>query len=45
MFVDPQTGGLVRKGLWDEAISEKISVMRTDDKAFTGLIVKCIEDA
>lgn len=45
MFVDPQTGKLAREGLWNEAIPEKISAMRIDDKAFTGLITKCIEDA
>lgn len=44
MFVDPQTGKLAREGLWNEAIAENISAMRIDNKNFTGLITKCIED-
>ncbi len=45
LFVDPQTGELARDGLWDESQTEKVMVMRIDDKPFTELITKCVENS
>lgn len=42
LFVDPQTGDVLREGLWKEARTKDIMIMRVDDKEFTELITKCV---
>ncbi len=45
VFVEPQTGILARDVLWKGVRIKDVMVMRVDDKAFTGLITKCVENA